>query len=123
MADTTNDVKTNVGIEKPVAENAAVEAAATVDKAFFKRADMHIDVANQQITEEINPGKVSASMMFATARFNAWVTAINSGNVIQMLDSKDDTIEYFVNEYRAMLEQNMDEYCENYDKYMGNKRE
>ena len=123
MADTTNDVKTNVGIEKPVAENAAVEAAATVDKAFFKRADTHIDVANQQITEEINPGKVSASMMFATARFNAWVTAINSGNVIQMLDSKDDTIEYFVNEYRAMLEQNMDEYCENYDKYMGNKRE
>ena len=123
MADTTNDVKTNIGIEKPVAETAAVSAAPTVDKAFFKRADTHIDVANQQITEEISPGKVSASMMFATARFNSWVTAVNSGNVIQMLDNKDDAIEYFVNEYRAMLQQNMDEYCESFDKYMGNKRE
>ena len=123
MADTTNDVKTNIGIEKPAVETAAVEAAPTVDKAFFKRADTHIDVANQQITEEISPGKVSASMMFATARFNSWVTAVNSGNVIQMLDNKDDAIEYFVNEYRAMLQQNMDEYCENFDKYMGNKRE
>jgi len=114
--------KTKVETHKPQ-ENAAVEAAATVDKAFFKRADEHIDVANKQMTPEANPGKVSASMMFATARFNSWITAANSGNVITMLDNKDDAIEYFVKEYRAMLEQNMDEYCENFDKYMGNKRD
>jgi hypothetical protein len=92
------------------------------DSAFFKRADEHIDLSNKQITEDVNPGKVSASMMFSVARFNAWVTAAKSGNVIQMLDSKEDAIEYFVEEYRSMLEQNMDEYTENFDKYMG-KRE
>ena len=115
MSDKTNQ-------DAPV-ENAAVEAAASVDKAFFKRADAHIDVANQQISPEANPGKVSASMMFATARFNSWVTAVNSGNVIQMLESKEGAIEYLVKEYRMMLEQNMDEYCENFDKYMGKKRD
>jgi len=114
--------KTNIGTHKPL-ENAAVEAAATVDKAFFKRADAHIDVANTQITPEANPGKVSASMMFATSRFNAWVTAVNCDNVIEMLNSKDDAIEYLVKEYRTMLEQNMDEYCENFDKYMGKQRD
>ena len=98
------------------------EKTQTPDAAFFKRADEHISVANEQITEEVNPGKVSASMMFSVARFNAWVTAANSGNVIQMLDSKEDAIEYFMAEYKSMLEQNMDEYIENYDKYMG-KRE
>jgi len=101
----------------------AQDYKATTDKAFFKRADQHIDVANQQMSEDANSGKVSASMMFATARFNSWITAANSGNVITMLDNKDDAIEYFVKEYRAMLEQNMDEYCENFDKYMGNKRD
>lgn len=119
MADKTNDAKA----QSKQPENAAVEAAATVDKAFFKRADQHIDIANQQMTGDINSGKVSASMMFATARFNSWITAANSGSVIQMLDSKDDAIKYFVNEYKTMLEQNMDEYCENYDKYMGKERD
>jgi len=98
------------------------EKTGVPDSAFFKRADEHISLSNDQITEEVNPGKVSASMMFSVARFNAWVTAANCGNVIQMLDSKQDAIEYFVSEYKSMLEQNMDEYIENFDKYMG-KRE
>jgi len=91
------------------------------DSAFFQRADAHIDLSNQQINADVNPGKVSASMMFSVARFNAWVTAANSGNVIQMLDSKEDAIEYFLSEYKSMLEQNMDEYIENFDKYMGTR--
>lgn len=101
----------------------SVKKEVTLDKAFFKRADEHIDVANQQMTADVNSGKVSASMMFATARFNSWITAANSGNVITMLDNKDDAIEYFVKEYRQMLEQHMDEYCENFDKYMGKQRD
>ncbi len=46
-----------------------------VDDGFYARADAHIQLSNQQISEAAGRGKVSASMMFATARFNTWVSA------------------------------------------------
>lgn len=101
--------------------NTETPASSTPDAAFFKRADAHIDLSNSQMGKEANSGQVSASMMFSLARFNAWLTAASSGNVIQMLDSKEEAIEYFVNEYKQMLEQNIDEYIENFDKYMGTR--
>lgn len=44
------------------------------DPTFFDRADAHIRLANEQLGD-ISRGKASASMMYATARFNAWVSA------------------------------------------------
>lgn len=46
-----------------------------IDPTFYDRADAHIHLSNSQMSE-INPGKVSASMMYATARFNAYVSWI-----------------------------------------------
>ncbi|MCW5957610.1 MAG: DUF3144 domain-containing protein [Pyrinomonadaceae bacterium] len=46
------------------------------DPTFFDCADAHIHLSNSQMTGEIGPGKVSASMMYATARFNAYVSWI-----------------------------------------------
>lgn len=37
-----------------------------LDPNFYNRADAHIDLSNSQLAD-INPGKVSASMMYATA--------------------------------------------------------
>lgn len=42
-----------------------------VDDEFYQRADAHIHLSNDQISETIGAGKVSASTMYATARFNA----------------------------------------------------
>ena len=44
-----------------------------LDPKFYDRADAHINLSNDQL-KDINPGKVSASMMYATARFNAYVS-------------------------------------------------
>jgi hypothetical protein len=46
-----------------------------IDPKFFDRADAHINLSNDQLAD-INPGKVSASMMYATARFNAYISWI-----------------------------------------------
>ena len=89
-----------------------------VDKEFFERADAYIDVANQQATQ-VNRGKVSASMMFATARFNAWVSASGTESSEDLAAVKQEALDYFLAEYRKMLEENLDEYIEHYDKYMG----
>ena len=95
--------------------------ASTVDANFYERADAHIHLSNDQIGE-VGRGKVSASMMYGTARFNSWVTACESGSQAAMSDSREKTIEYFTKQYRAMLEENLDDYIANFDQYMGNTK-
>jgi hypothetical protein len=87
------------------------------DSKFYDRADAHIDLSNQQVGE-IGRGKVSASMMYATARFNAWVSATGFTSSGDMANEREETIEYFVGEYRKMLEENLDDYIGNFEKYM-----
>jgi hypothetical protein len=88
------------------------------DKTFFERADAYITLANEQATN-VSRGKVSASMMFATARFNAWVSASGTESGEELASVKEEAIEYFVSEYRKMLEENLGEYVEHFEKYMG----
>ena len=87
------------------------------DETFFRRADAHIDLANEQIGD-VSRGKVSASFMYAVARFNSWVTACKADSAEDLRANKEDSIEYFVAQYRAMLSENLDDYIENFDKYM-----
>lgn len=87
------------------------------DDKFYDRADAHIRLSNEQISGEITMGKVSTSLMYAAARFNSWVSACGWNNGQEMAASKEETIEYFVTEYRKMLEENMDDYIKNFQAY------
>ena len=89
-----------------------------VDDEFYERADAHIHLSNSQITEKIGAGKVSASFMYSVTRFNAWVSACGWHSGKEMAEAKEETIEYFVTEYKKMLEENMDDYISNFEKYM-----
>jgi len=92
------------------------------DDLFFKRADAHIDVANAQL-KDTSRGKVSASLMYATARFNAWVTACTADSADELRSHRDESIEYFVAQYRTMVEENLDDYIANFEKYMSPKED
>lgn len=94
------------------------ESVQEVDDEFYVRADAHIHLSNDQINEKVTLGKVSASNMYATARFNAWVSARGWNNGQEMAEAKQETLEYFVAEYRKMLEENLVDYIENFDSYM-----
>ena len=87
------------------------------DDKFYRRADAHIDLANAQIAD-VSRGKVSASFMYAVARFNSWVTACKADSAEDLRSGKEESIEYFVSQYRAMLSENLDDYIEHFDKYM-----
>lgn len=87
------------------------------DELFFKRADAHIHLANDQL-KYASRGKVSASLMYATARFNAWVTACEADSDDDLRSGKGESIEYFVAQYRSMLEENLNAYIENFDRYL-----
>ena len=88
---------------------------ATKNNGFLKRADEHILVANEQLNEETTQGEVSASFMYAAARFNAWMAATSFANAQDMVNEKDKIIEYFVNEYKLALGEHIDNHVESYD--------
>ena len=92
-----------------------------VDQHFYERADSHIHLSNDQLLVEKGRGKVSASMMYATARFNAWVSACGFATSEEMSNAKAKTIEYFVEQYRLMLDENLDDYISNFGDYMKSK--
>ena len=87
--------------------------AENVDDKFYVRADAHINLSNQQmhITE---PGKVNASMMYGAARFNAWLVSRNSQNKADFQAARDKAIAHFVEQYRIMLTEHMDDYTANF---------
>ncbi len=88
-----------------------------LDDEFFNRADAHIRLSNDQL-RDIAPGKVSASTMYAAARFNAWVTALGFPSGEEMAEKKDEVIRYFTEQYRLMLSENFDDYASTFDSYM-----
>lgn len=92
------------------------------DPKFFNRADAHIHLSNDQMSE-IARGKVSASMMYATARFNAWVTALSFDSGTEMASARRQTLDYFLDEYRKMLEENLDDYIQNFENYRETRSE
>jgi hypothetical protein len=91
--------------------------ATDVDADFYNRADAVIHLANEQLAK-IGRGKVSASCMYATARFNAWVTACGCNSAADMRAAREETIDYFTKQYRAMLEENLDDYIDKFAEYM-----
>lgn len=89
-----------------------------MDNKFYERADAHIDLANSHFGEDVTRGEASASLLYGAARFNAWISASGWNNAEEMAGSKQETMEYFVTEYRKMLEENLDDYIENFNQYM-----
>jgi hypothetical protein len=90
---------------------------ANVDPEFYERADAHINLSNDQLSG-VTRGKASASMLYGTARFNAWVSATGFNSGEDMKQAREETIRYFVEQYEKMLAENLDDYIEHFEKYM-----
>ncbi len=94
-----------------------------VDEKFFERADAHIALANGHINAQLHPGLASNSLMYAASRFNAWVTAAGFKSGEDMKKERKEVIDFFTEQYKLMLEENFDNYAENYDHFMGVSKE
>lgn len=88
------------------------------DDEFYDRAEAHLRVASDHLGEAPH-GRVSASLMYACARFNAWISASHRDSPEELKRAYGETIEYFVAEYRKMLVKNLDDYVDNFEKYQG----
>jgi hypothetical protein len=93
------------------------EMADQLDDKFYERADAHIHLTNDHL-EETSREMANASLMFASARFSAFVSAHGFASGEAMAAKRDETVEYFVAGFRQMLEGNLDAYIKNFDAYM-----
>jgi len=91
--------------------------AEDVDAHFYDRADALIELANAQLAGAPR-GQVSASGLYAMSRFNAWVSACGHASAQEMAGTRAQTVAYFVEQYRQMLEDNFDDYVDHFDAYM-----
>ncbi|MDO6640193.1 DUF3144 domain-containing protein [Pseudomonadota bacterium] len=88
------------------------------DKAFFDRASQFINVANEfNQNPKVKTGEVSASFMYSLTRYNAWFASTGFDNAEEMQQKKADMVAYYTEEYRKLLEGNMEDYIQNFDHY------
>lgn len=88
-----------------------------VPTAFYDRADEMIAVANRQ-SKSAKVGDVSASSLYAVARFNAFASAIAHRSSEGLSADKAEILDYFTGQYRAMLEEQLDDHVANFDVYL-----
>lgn len=74
----------------------------TEDKEFFDRADAIINLANSQC-DDFAIGRVSSSLLFAAARFNAFIVASSAKDLEQLKNDKTEAIKYFKEQYEKYL--------------------
>ena len=79
------------------------------DKEFYTLADKFIDVANNEC-EQKDPSFVGSSMLFATARFSAFVVASQAQDQASYESELERAKEFFNGEFDRMLNQNMEDY-------------
>ena len=87
----------------------------TEDKEFFDRADAIIALSNSQC-DDFSIGKVSSSLLFAAARFNAFIVASSAKDLDELKKDKEEAVKYFKQQYEKVFIENMDEYIKNYGK-------
>lgn len=92
--------------------NAAPESA-----QFRKMADSFISLANQHYTTN-RDGKIGYAMLYAAARFNAFIVATTAGDKKELADELQPATDFFTAQYRKMFSENIDDYLQNFDKYI-----
>jgi hypothetical protein len=88
-----------------------------LEEDFYRRADSFIELANG-MSDAAERGRVGGSLMFASTRFNTWVSASGFRSGEEMAAKRSETLAHFLEGYRQMLELNFDQYVQNFDAYM-----
>jgi len=87
-------------------------------KKFRELADAFIAEANK-LSKNEDRGMVSASFLYAAARFNIFLVAANSGSAEEFVSRKENAFNALMEEFKKMLEDHFENYKENFEKNMG----
>ena len=89
----------------------------TEDKQFWDLVDGFIEQANTAC-DDLDPGVVSAALLNAAARFNAFVVAASSIDRKEYIDEIESAQKYLTGRYHELVRENLDDYRDNYKIYI-----
>ena len=84
---------------------------------FWNLVDQFIQSANDAC-DDADPGVVSAALLNAAARFNAFVVATASLDRKEYIEEMDSSLNYLTGRYREILRDNLEDYREHYKEYI-----
>ena len=87
------------------------------DAIFWNQVEAFIQQANDAC-DQADPGVVSAALLNAAARFNAYVVASSSLDRIEYAADVDETLNYLTGRYRDFLREHLEDYRDNYKTYI-----
>jgi len=79
------------------------------EKQLVDAVEKLLDLSNQ-LADESDPDVINAALLHAASRYNAFVVALNSDD---LKDEKRSAVSYLVGEYKAMLEEQIDDFIAN----------
>jgi len=84
------------------------------NKRFYKMADSFIDLANSHC-DKTERSEVGSSMLFASARFSAFVVASFAKDKAAYEVEVDNAVNHFSTEFKRMLTENLEQYKTAFD--------
>lgn len=89
----------------------------STEAEYWQRVDEFIALANKQCNPA-DPNDVGASALYAAARFNAFIVAKAVGTGENLALEKERALEYFTEQFRTMMLSNLDDFTQNFNKYL-----
>ncbi|MGN0922487.1 MAG: DUF3144 domain-containing protein [Cellvibrio sp.] len=90
------------------------------ENRYWDCVESFINDANEAC-ENTDPGLVSAALLNAAARFNAFVVAHSSLDRHEFAEDLDGTLNYMTGRYRDFLKEHLTDYRDNYATLIGKR--
>jgi len=87
-----------------------------VDVQYRQMIDSFIDRANE-MTDQNSPENVGMALLFAASRFNSFVVSQHAENRQDYERDLQKARQFFVSQYESMLDENLEDYKNTYEKY------
>ena len=87
-----------------------------LDRQYRAMIDSFIDQANQQVQHN-SPENVGMALLFAASRFNAYVVSQHADSLHKYENDLDRARAFFSQQYKEMLDENLEDYKSVYQKY------
>lgn len=92
------------------------------EEALWALVDHFIEQANEAVGEAQDPALVSAALLQASARFNAFVVAASSIDRKEYTEEMAPALDFLSNQFREQLASDLEDYREHYKVYITKER-
>lgn len=77
-----------------------------------------IDEANESTEKGLDPGSAHQAIMYAAARYGAFVVAASSESRDDFKQDEQDARKFYMDQFRRLLLENFDDYRDNFKNYL-----